>query len=317
MARDYLAPDVLFEHVQDARYFHLPRFFAPEHDGHISLPQPLAKPVVDAAGHVVTDHHGMPEFESLWELHTGNPVLDKIVEPLELAFTKFMLLEVVAAILLVIVFGLLALRLRGGAAPRGLITNLLESMLLFIRDKVARPAIGHDADRYLPLLWTMFFFVLACNLLGMIPWLGAPTGALATTGAMAFVTFAVVVYSGMKQYGFVGFFKAQVPHMDLPKPIAIFLLPMIFIIEMLGLLIKHFVLAVRLLANMMAGHVVLGVIIGFIGVTAGMAIWYAVTPVSIVGSVLLSVLELFVAFLHAYIFTFLSALFIGAAVHSH
>jgi F-type H+-transporting ATPase subunit a len=194
MARDYLAPNYLFEHVQDARYFHLPRFFAPEHDGHVSLPQPFARPQLDAAGHVITDHHHMPEFEPLWQLHTGNPILDGIVEPLELAFTKFMFLEIVAAVLLVIIFGALAFRLRGGAAPRGLITNLLESMLLFIRDKVARPAIGHDADRYLPLLWTMFFFVLACNLLGMIPWLGAPTGSLATTGALAFVTFAVVFF---------------------------------------------------------------------------------------------------------------------------
>ncbi|MEX2171133.1 MAG: F0F1 ATP synthase subunit A [Pirellulales bacterium] len=317
MASKALAPDVLFEHVQDAPYFHLPRWFAPEHDGHLMLPQPLAKFKLDAAGHVVTDHHGMPTYEPLWAPNTGMEFLDSVIEPLELMLTKFMVLELVAAIGMVVVFGLLALKLKGGAAPRGILPNLVETMLLFIRDKVARPAIGHDADKFLPFLWTMFFFVLSCNLLGMIPWLGSPTGALATTGALAFLTFAIVVSSGISQFGVVGFLKAQVPHMDLPKPIAVFLLPMVFLIEIFGLFVKHFVLAVRLLANMMAGHVVLAVIVGFIGATAGMLIWYAVTPASIMGAVLLSMLELFVAFLQAYIFTFLSALFIGAAVHSH
>ena len=95
------------------------------------------------------------------------------------------------------------------------------------------------------------------------------------------------------------------------------LVPMIFAIEVLGLLIKHGVLAVRLLANMMAGHVVLAVIIAFIAASAQSLLWWAVMPASVFGATLLSMLELFVAFLQAYIFTFLSALFIGMAVHPH
>lgn len=315
MASNPLAPDVLFEHVQDAPFFHVPQAIAPH--GHLMLPQPLARPKLDAAGHVMTDHHGVPLHEALWQLHTPSDFVNKLIEPLELKLTKFMVLEVIAAIAIIIIFALLALALKGGKAPRGILPNLLESMLLFIRDKVARPAIGHHADEYLPFLWTMFFFVLGCNLLGMIPWLGSPTGALATTGVLALITFGVVVSAGVKQYGAVGFLKAQVPHMDLPKPLAIILLPMIFAIEIMGLFIKHFVLAIRLLANMMAGHVVLAVIVGFIGVTAGSVVWYGVTPTSVIGAVLLSLLELFVAFLQAYIFTFLSALFIGAATHAH
>ena len=97
----------------------------------------------------------------------------------------------------------------------------------------------------------------------------------------------------------------------------ILLVPLIFVIEIAGLFIKHGVLAVRLLANMMAGHVVLAVLVGFIGATYGMAAWWGVMPLSVIGATALSLLELFVAFLQAYIFTFLSALFIGMAVHPH
>jgi F-type H+-transporting ATPase subunit a len=195
---------------------------------------------------------------------------------------------------------------------------MLESMLVFIRDQVARPAIGeHDADRFLPFLWTVFFFVLMCNLLGMIPWLGSPTGAIATTGAMALITFGTVIGAGMKKMGPIGFWTGQVPHMDLPLPLAIFLKPMVFVIEILGLFIKHFVLAVRLLANMLAGHLVLAVLLAFIAAAWTSPFIYGVAPATILGATALSLLELFVAFLQAYIFTFLSALFIGMAVHPH
>ena len=195
---------------------------------------------------------------------------------------------------------------------------------MFIRDQVARPAIAHDphhnheADKFLPFLWTMFFFVLTCNLFGILPWLGSATGALATTGALALVTFLVVIGAGMFNRGPVGFWIGQVPHMELPGPMAIVLKPMVFFIEVMGLVIKHFVLAVRLLANMMAGHLVLAVIVAFIAAaTQGKIVWASVSFFSVLGAVALSLLELFVAFLQAYIFTFLSALFIGMAIHEH
>jgi F-type H+-transporting ATPase subunit a len=139
------------------------------------------------------------------------------------------------------------------------------------------------------------------------------------TLALAGVTLATVVIAGMMKFGPVGFFVNQVPSMDLPLPLAIVLKPMIFAIEMLGLLIKHGILAVRLLANMVAGHLVLLGIMGLItaAATATLGTWATVTSISVVGSALFSLLELFVAFLQAYIFTFLSALFIGAAVHQH
>ena len=141
------------------------------------------------------------------------------------------------------------------------------------------------------------------------------------TLALAGCTFATTLIAGTIKFGPIGFWKNQVPGMDLSPALALLLKPMIFVIEVLGLFIKHGVLAVRLLANMLAGHLVLLAILGLI-ITAAEAnvsntLFGVVSFSSVVGSTLLSCLELFVAFLQAYVFTFLSALFIGAAVHQH
>ncbi|MEI6506495.1 MAG: F0F1 ATP synthase subunit A [Planctomycetota bacterium] len=306
-------------------------------DGKILIPQPFAT------------------LDSLYEKKTG------------FAISKYMILEVVLAAILLLLFTRLARRLRTGAAPHGAFTNLFEAMILFVRDQIARPAIdshdhghedhgaqghshdshdshggvvghatpalagaggpamtihhaaAHEGDRFVPLLLTLFFFVLGCNLLGMVPWAGSPTASFSVTLALAGVTMLTVVVAGMLKFGFLGFFANQVPSMDLPLPLAILLKPMIFAIEMLGLCIKHLILAVRLLANMVAGHLVLLGIMGLISAAAtySMGMWATVTGISVVSCTLFSILELFVAFLQAYIFTFLSALFIGAAVHQH
>ncbi len=293
-------------------------------DGKILIPQPFA------------------ELESLYAVKSG------------FGISKYMILEVVLAAFLLLLFSRLAAKLRTGEPAKGRLANLLEAMILFVRDQIARPASdsqdhhdhhdhqdhhdahGHDAghghgtpahavlekhdgDRFVPLLLTLFFFVLGCNLLGMVPWAGSPTAAFAVTLSLAGVTLLTVVVAGMRKFGFLGFFGNQVPSMDLPLPLAIILKPLIFLIEMAGLLIKHGILAVRLLANMVAGHLVLLGIMGLISAAAtySMGLWATVTGISVVSCTLFSVLELFVAFLQAYIFTFLSALFIGAAVHQH
>jgi F-type H+-transporting ATPase subunit a len=287
-----LDPGHLFGHITDSTHFEVPRLFA--EGGKIEIPQPfeLDQPIAPAVG---------------------------MFEAFDFKLTKFMILEVVAAVIILLIFIRLATKLRSGERPLGRFCNLFEAMLVFIRDQVARPSIGeHDADRFLPFLWTVFFFVLTCNLLGMVPWAGSPTGALATTTALALLTFVIVIGAGMIKMGPIGFWTGQVPHMDLPLPLALMLKPMIFVLEIMGLFIRHAVLAVRLLANMMAGHLVLAVILAFIAASAvNVFVWLGVTPVSILGATALSMLELFVAFLQAYIFTFLSALFIGMAVHPH
>ena len=236
------------------------------------------------------------------------------------AISKFMVIEVIVAVLVAAIFIRVAKLLRSGDAPRGKFANAFEAVLLFMRDEVARPAIGkHDADKFVPLLWTIFFFVLGCNLMGMVPWVGAPTGSFGVTLGMALVTFATVVISGSIKFGLLGFWKNQVPSMGLPLVLAIPIVPMIFLIEVIGLLIRHGVLAIRLLANMVAGHLVLLGIMGLAFSLEGAMSpnWPITAVIAVVGSTLFSLLELFVAFLQAYIFTFLSALFIGAAVHHH
>jgi F-type H+-transporting ATPase subunit a len=311
-----------------------------------------------------------------------------------IAISKYLIIEIVVGLIIILVFSQLAARMQRGGAPRGKIWNLLETFLLFIRDQIVRPSVGghhheeeahpehghkageayakhgqatphhehlpadvgthvaaaqghgeheahgahghqdhtahHHADpaaRYLPLFWTIFFFVLGCNLMGMVPWAGAPTAAFGVTFALAAVTFATVIVMGMAEFGVVGFFLNQVPGMDLPWYMAILLKPMILAIELLGLVIKHMVLAIRLLANMVAGHLVLLGVMGLaFGAQAAIQFsqpgtpgwqWWVTAIIAVVGSAAFSLLELFVAFLQAYIFTFLSALFVGAAIHKH
>jgi F-type H+-transporting ATPase subunit a len=232
--------------------------------------------------------------------------------------TRFMVTELIAAALMVIILPLVVGHIRKQHVSRGWFMNLFETLLLFIRDQVARPAIGgHGADKFLPYLWTVFFFVLFNNLLGLIPGLASATGNINVTGVLALMTLTVVLMAGMQEMGAAGFWLGIVPHMDVPWWLKPPLWGLMFVIEVAGLFIRHVVLAVRLFANMFAGHVVLAVILGFILLVHGSSLFWPVTAASVIGLILLSLLELFVAFLQAYIFTFLSALFIGSAVHPH
>lgn len=232
--------------------------------------------------------------------------------------TRFMVMELIAAGLILAIMIPLARHIARRPVTRGVFLNSFEAMLLYFRDSVVRPTIGgHGADDYLPYLWTVFFFVLFNNLLGMIPGGASATGNISVTMVLAVSTFIVVMIAGVKASGPVGFWTSLVPKIDVSPALKLFLWPLLFLIEVAGLLIRHFVLAIRLFANLLAGHIVLAVILGFILAVQGSNMTYVVTPASVGGVVALSLLELFVAFLQAYIFTFLSALFIGSAAHPH
>jgi hypothetical protein len=143
-------------------------------------------------------------------------------------------------VILIVLLTRVAAKIKRDGMAKGGFANAIESVVVFIRDEVAEPAIGHhDAHRFMPFLLTMFFFILACNLLGLVPWAGSATGALATTGTLALITFGTVVATGMSKLGVAGFVKSLVPHMDLPLPLKIALVIIMFPIEVLGLLIKH------------------------------------------------------------------------------
>jgi F-type H+-transporting ATPase subunit a len=274
------------------------------------MPGHSANPLAHVVDHPTIEvPHWRPPFQIEWELHEifGVPI------------TRFMLMELIACFLIIIVFIPVVRHIARTPYSRGWFMNIFEAMLLFIRDDVARPAIGgHGADRFLPFLWTAFFFVLFNNLLGLIPSGASATGNINVTAGLAIMTLYTVVSAGIREMGFAGYWLGIVPHLDVPPWLKPLLWGLMFAIEILGLLIRHVVLAVRLFANMFAGHVVLAVILGFILMTKVFS-WqfFAVAPFSLMGVAILSLLELFVAFLQAYIFTFLSALFIGSAVHPH
>ncbi|HYM99263.1 MAG TPA: F0F1 ATP synthase subunit A [Aestuariivirgaceae bacterium] len=327
-----------------------------EYQGDSSLPE-WSKDKIDAYNFHLSGKVLIPQpFGELRNLHERESGV---------GISKFLLIEIFVGLVIVLIFHQLAKRVADGQPPKGKLWNLLEAFLVFVRDQIARPVLGshghhedghgdahndgdhHDdqhqaakahtaeghhphvdpARKFEPLLWTLFFFVLGCNLMGMVPWAGSPTAAFAVTFALACITFGTGLFFGMRQFGVGGFFLNQIPGMDLPWYMAIFIKPMILVIELLGLCIKHGVLSVRLLANMVAGHlVILGVMGLAFGAEAALRFtapgvagwqWGLTAAIAVIGAAAFNVLELFVAFLQAYIFTFLSALFIGAAIHKH
>ncbi len=243
---------------------------------------------------------------------------------IELPFglTKFKILLVVAGLLIILIYVPIARRVQSGEAPRGRWWNCFESILTFIRDNLAKPYIGHHADHYVPYLWTVFLFILFCNLLGMIPFMGSPTASFTVTGALALITFLFIHGSAILSMGPKNYYHSYFPHIEFPagaiyKILGVIIVWMIALIEFIGNLIKGFVLAVRLFANIFAGHVVLAFILFFIVMVKyeGPLLFWGVTVSSVIGVTLLSLLELFVAFLQAFVFTFLTALFLGMALH--
>jgi F-type H+-transporting ATPase subunit a len=200
--------------------------------------------------------------------------------------------------------------------------NAIEGICEALRVHVARPALGQHTDQFIPYIWTAFFFVLTCNVLGMIPladwtfWLGGghvlggtATGNIWVTACLAVCTLFMIVYNGLRLHG-----MAYVSHFFMGPP---GINVVIAGLELIGLIAKTFALCVRLFANMVAGHVMLAVIVGFVGGASSIALALGVTVPVIAGAVAVNLLELFVAFLQAFIFTFLSAMFIGQAVNIH
>ena len=163
-----------------------------------------------------------------------------------------------------------------------------------------------DGRRFTPILATFFFFILTCNLMGMIPLFTTPTGNINVTAAMAIITFLTGQIMGIRNNGLVKHVKSLVP-----SGVPVMLIPLMFIIEIMGLLAKHFALIVRLFANMIAGHIVFFAFLGLIMIFK--SVW--ISPLSVGFGVFVDLLEILVSFIQAYVFTILSALFIGMSVH--
>ncbi len=255
---------------------------------HITNGWDVSYPSSQMISHVTLD-------SELWKFHLGGLEVN-------MSITRHVLMMMIAAGLLIVlgIFG----RRKLALVPKGL-ANVLEAFVLFIRDEIAVPNMGKKFGLgFTPYLCSTFFFILACNLLGLIPYGSTATGNVSVTAALAFMSFLVIQYAGMRKMGFFGYFGHLVPH-----GVPWWLSPVMVVVELMGIFAKPFALCIRLFANMVAGHVV---ILSLIGLVFVMSVW--VFPLSVAFGVFMYFLELFVAFLQAYVFTMLTAVFIGLLV---
>ena len=223
----------------------------------------------------------------------------------DISLTKHVVFMWIAMLILIVTFRFVAKSYKKSLIPKG-VTNLTETLILFVRDDIAKPTIGKGYEKFLPYLLTVFFFILTCNFLGLLPYGSTATGNISVTATLATISFFVIQIGGIWKNGFFGYFKGLLPH-----GIPFWLIPIMFVVELLGLFTKPFALAIRLFANMTAGHIVILALLGLIFILHT----YIVVPVSIAFALFIFLLEILVALIQAYIFTMLSSLFIGMAVH--
>lgn len=238
----------------------------------------------------------------------------KTVKPLDLSITKTAAAIIIAVTLLIVIILASAkkYKVRGTAAPHGM-QSLIEMLVLHVRDGIVEPILGRNTNRFLPYLLTLFFFIFFCNILGLIPIFPAGaniTGNIAVTAILALITFFITNFNGNKHY-----WKDIFNTPGVPAWLKVF--PLMPIVELVGVFTKPIVLMIRLFANMTAGHIViLGfvVIIFILSNSLGMAVGGAVSVVSVFFAVFISLLECLVAYIQAFVFTMLSALYISMAV---
>jgi F-type H+-transporting ATPase subunit a len=277
------AVDFITPHITDGSYIELPYWKPPFHT-YVDLPK--------------------------WEpVHVG---------PLTIDFspTRHVVFMVVAAILVSILLIVAARASRRDHATEGRSKGFggaVEAMALYLRNEVVLPNVGHHGEKYVPFALTLFFFILFMNLLGMIPFGSTATGNISVTAALAIITFFVVEFAGLRANG-VGYLSTMFYwNNDLPAVMR----PVMFLImspvEMIGKLTKPFALAIRLFANMTAGHIVLFALIGLVFAFQS----WLLAPAPLLMALAIAVLELFVAFLQAFIFTLLASVFIGQIREAH
>ncbi|MBI3932078.1 MAG: F0F1 ATP synthase subunit A [Acidobacteria bacterium] len=260
----------------------------------------------DVGGHEATGAHGE-------EAHGPSAVLMHHVldQPWIFGIPSKHLAFFVLAGLLVLFWIRLALRNYRNRLP-GKLASAVEALVLFIRDDIAEKNIGHDGHKYTPLLCSFFFFILVAALLGLTPFSATSTGNLAVTAALATISFLAQQYAGISKYGVVKHFAHLVP-----PGLPVFLLPIMIPVEILSMFTKPFALMIRLFANMLAGHMVITTLLLLIPLMAQIGTFFGVSmiPVSLGLSLFIMLLELLVAFIQAYIFTLLTAIFIGMYAH--
>ena len=242
-------------------------------------------------------HVHLPHIEPI---HLGSLTID-------LSPTKHVVFLWLAAIILIVIALASTRKITKSRVPRG-VGNLMEAFVLFIRDEICIPNMGHAGVKYMPYLLTTFFFILLMNLSGLVPYGATATGNVSVTGGLAVIAFLMIQTSAIRAQGVGAYLK------HLTGGVHWALWPIMIPIEILGLFTKPFALMIRLFANMIGGHIVIISLIGLIFIFKS----YIIMPVPILFVLGIDMLELFVAFLQAYIFTMLTSLFMGLGmVHAH
>lgn len=254
----------------------------------------------------VVDHHYV-DFYFLGKLYLPQfePVHFLGME-FDFSITKSLFMIFIASVLLIIIMAYAASLNKKNRIPKGL-GNMVESIIVFIRDEIVVPNMGKEGLKLMPFFLTLFFFILIANLLGLFPFMAQPTKNVNVTAALAIVTFLVTQVKGIQAQGFSGYVKALVP-----PGVPVFVLPIMIVVEFIGLFTKPFSLLMRLFANITAGSIIIFSLIGLIFVME-----YAGTVIAIPFALFIYLMEIFIALLQAYIFTMLSVLYINMAMHHH
>jgi F-type H+-transporting ATPase subunit a len=331
--KSFDANEVIFGHISDGHEFH---FFSyesggKEHEVTIPLPVILYSPQRGLStfmsskfehGHEPYNGYALLTDESIekWELdpqkfHAGQVVAlnnegtpDPSVKIYDVSLSRNVVQMIIALALLVWVMLLIAKRYKRGEgvnnAPKG-VQSFMEPIITFIRDDVAKPNLGHKYEKYLPYIQTVFFFILINNLVALIPGTANVSGNIAFTMLLSLISFVVILFSSNKHY-WKHIFWPPVPH-----GVKIILIP----VEILGVFTKPFALMIRLFANMVAGHIIIICLISLIFIfgTLNTLVGYAISPLSVGFVIFIYFIEILVAFLQAYIFAMLTAVFVGQA----
>lgn len=313
----------IFDHIGDAYEWHIATFG----HTHVSIPLPVIIYSQEKGLKIFMSskfHHGHDTYEGFHidmdpDSETKGKIIEKladgsVVRPIDISITKNVLALFGSVILLLLIFISVAkaYKRNHGKAPKG-IQSFMEPLIIFVRDDIAKASIENKPERYMPYLLSVFFFIFISNLLGLFPAGANLTGNIAITMVLALFTFFITTFIGNKDYWQHIFNAPGVPWwLKIPVP----LMP---VVEIVGMFTKPFVLMVRLFANITAGHIIalgfysLIFIFGHKNMFAG----YGISIVSIMFTIFMMVLELLVAFIQAYVFTLLSALYFGMATEKH
>ncbi len=291
--------EMIFHHISDAHEWHF-------WDG-ATLYLPVILYTPDRGIEVFNFHHFHNEASAYDRYHYSHGhfavIGDESNHPIDLSITKNVASLLLSALILLLVFLTVAKGYGRSLVPSG-IRGFMEPLVLFVRDEIARANISHGADKFVPYLLTVFFFIWVNNLLGLIPGGANLTGNIAVTLVLSLATLLITLFSAKKYYW---------AHIFTPPGVPLWLYPIMVPVEIIGIFTKPFSLMIRLFANITAGHIIILSLLGLIFIFKS----FAVGPVSVAFSVFMNFLELLVAFLQAYVFTLLSAMYIGGAVEEH